>query len=152
LTRSPVHRLSVEAFHDRYFSRRPVIITGIADTWSAASKWTLQELKQRFADARLPERVNEEELAAVCKATGETNIPKAAFNELTFGIIKLDAYFDAALSRSTCAASPDPRSAPPYWGTITLSATAAELRPPLSEEFECSSTRTRPIQCGLPKP
>ncbi|KAJ0988627.1 hypothetical protein J5N97_006983 [Dioscorea zingiberensis] len=42
--------LTVEGFHSNYDSRKPVLLTELADTWPARTKWTIDQLLAKYGD------------------------------------------------------------------------------------------------------
>ena len=51
IPRVPYESLSIEEFQDNYFSKaKPVIITGLVQSWPCYSKWTIEGLMQRVGD------------------------------------------------------------------------------------------------------
>ena len=94
--------LSSADFSSQYLSRSPVIITDAISSW-AAMDWTVEELRDRFINAKLPLRMDDEEFDAFCAATGDLCL-RAAKEESAlrhrrenFWIVRLSAYFDAVL-------------------------------------------------------
>jgi lysine-specific demethylase 8 len=103
-----VSRLSVAAFRDEYFARSPVVITDVMSGWKAMD-WTVEELKHRFRNAKVPMRMDTDEFDAFCDATCDLVLRESkqaralALKGNFFWIVKLDAYFDAVLRGGSLA-------------------------------------------------
>lgn len=97
-----VSRLSVDTFRDRYLSRSPVIITDMMASWKAMD-WNVQLLKDRFGNSKIPLRMSDDEFEAFCEAADDRFLRdskearRLGTKELSFWIIKLEAYFDSVL-------------------------------------------------------
>lgn len=44
------NNLSIEDFHNKYDGKKPVLLAGLADTWPAREKWTLDQLLLDYGD------------------------------------------------------------------------------------------------------
>jgi lysine-specific demethylase 8 len=68
-----------------------------------AMEWTVPQLKDRFSKAKMPVQMDDDEFGAFCEATSDLFLRdskearRLAIKELSFWVIRLDAYFDAVL-------------------------------------------------------
>jgi hypothetical protein len=104
-----VAELSQREFTEFFFSRSPVIFTGLMHHCQAL-RWTTRNLGRVLAGARLPVRMTDVELRAYCEAVDDLEFLarkdecRVTVKDLSFWIIELDKYFDAASREDDLAA------------------------------------------------
>lgn len=113
-----IARPSIKEFQQEIVpSRRPVVITGVADSWRACSRWTIDFFKSLVGGAEADLRSSDNEAALF-------------FGKFTYQKVKLADYFDDIRREG---ASPGSR---PYLGNISFNNEGARaFLEPLQTDF-----------------